>query len=203
MWEFVWTNKEWLFSGIGVVCLFLVIKVFRKQIPHCLGWLGHVTHLRRRVSKTPGAGSCDHSGDSQDRPPLDKLKAGIRVLFVDDEVFKVVNILKASGWMNISRVKDVKSLDEEKVRHAHIFFIDIQGVGKELGFNDEGLGLALALQEKYPKKKCVIYSAVSSGDRFNKALNRADEILPKNADPYQFQRIVEKLSFELWNEGAV
>lgn len=77
---------------------------------------------------------------------------------------------------------------------ADIFFVDIQGVGLKLGFRDEGLGLALALKEKYPDKKLVIYSAEPRGERFHKALKKADETLEKNADPYQFQQLVENFT---------
>ena len=63
-----------------------------------------------------------------------------------------------------------------------------------MGFHDEGLGLALAIKQKYPKKKVVIYSAETQGDRFHKALREADSFLAKNADPYEFQRLVEEFT---------
>ena len=63
-----------------------------------------------------------------------------------------------------------------------------------MGFNDEGLGLALAIKDKYPEKKVIIYSAETNGDRFHEALRKADSFLPKNADPYEFQRIVEEFT---------
>lgn len=68
---------------------------------------------------------------------------------------------------------------------SDIFFVDIQGVGKKLDFQDEGLGLANALKNK----KVVIYSAENRGDRFHEA----DDSLPKNAEPFQFQQTIENL----------
>ncbi|EJL6503478.1 response regulator transcription factor, partial [Vibrio cholerae] len=93
------------------------------------------------------------------------------------------------------------NLDHIDVKEADILFIDVQGVGVSLGFKDEGLGLVEAIKEKYPSKKVIIYSVVSQGDRFHNAFNVCDGQLSKDADPYQFQRILEKFAFsELYND---
>lgn len=78
---------------------------------------------------------------------------------MDDNQFKVTDILKKSGWLNVKRVKDITSFDDAEIKATNVFFVDIQGVGKTLKFSDEGLGLTQALKEKFPKKKVVIYSA--------------------------------------------
>jgi hypothetical protein len=117
----------------------------------------------------------------------------IRILFVDDDKsFQVTKIMKAAGWPNVSIRRDVKDLDD--VRDVDVFFIDIHGVGRALGFADEGLGLSLAIKKKYPDKKVVIYSAQTDGDRFHKALQEADASLAKNAEPYQFIQLLESLT---------
>ena len=54
-------------------------------------------------------------------------------------------------------------------------------------------------RQKYPWKKVVVYSAEPTGDRFHDALSQADARLRKNADPYQFQTLVEQLSGELFS----
>lgn len=126
---------------------------------------------------------------------LDEYKNETRILFVDDDArFKVAKILTQSGWVHTKLIKDCKTLDERDVVDAQLLFIDVQGVGVAMGFNDEGLGLALAIKEKYPHKKVIIYSAETKGDRFHEALRKADSFLPKNADPYEFQRIVEEFT---------
>ena len=69
----------------------------------------------------------------------------VHILFIDDDIkFKVINILQTAGWQHTRIVKDVASLTDEAVKRAHILFVDINGVGKKLGFRDEGLGLAIA-----------------------------------------------------------
>lgn len=129
-------------------------------------------------------------------PPasVEDLKKNFRVLFVDDNQFKVTDILKKSGWLNVKRVKDITSFDDAEIKATNLFFVDIQGVGKALKFSDEGLGLAQALKEKFPGKKVVIYSAENQGDRFHKALRIADATLPKNAEPYEFLTLVEQFA---------
>jgi len=105
------------------------------------------------------------------------------ILFVDDDPrFKVVSILKRSGWVNTKLIKDIENVDAPNLHEADILFVDIQGVGKALHCKDEGLGLALTLRKKYSMKKIVIYSAESKGDRFHEGLRRADAFLYKNAE---------------------
>lgn len=77
--------------------------------------------------------------------------------------------------------------------------MDIQGVGKKLHFQDEGLGLTIALKEKYPNKKIIVYSSEDQGrvQAFHKGIDIADARLSKSADPYQFQSIVERFSKDI------
>jgi Ni,Fe-hydrogenase maturation factor len=178
--EWMNTNKEWAFSGIGV----LIVAGFFAFWRGLFGFVGHWIKskwTRVRVGKTG----------------IDKAKATSHILFIDDDVkFKVVEILKNAGWHYTSIVKDVTTLHDDAVTRANILFIDINGVGKKLGFKDEGLGLALALKNRYPEKKVVIYSADTRAERFHEAWKKADEYLAKNADPYEFQQIVEQLTVE-------
>ena len=124
----------------------------------------------------------------------ENMKATTRILFVDDNhtEYKNVSILKKAGWTKTKSVKDITDLDSSVVTEADIIFVDINGVGLEL-FEDQGLGLASALKKKYPKKKIVIYSAETTGDRFHQALRDVDHCLPKNADAYQFMNLIENL----------
>lgn len=129
---------------------------------------------------------------------FDKSKQLVKILFIDDDVkFKAVSILKKAGWTHAKSVKDIDSTDCDDAKEADIFFVDIQGVGILMGFKDEGLGLALALKKKYPDKKVVIYSADQNGTRFHAAFNAVDYQLSKDADPYEFQNLVEEYCKQL------
>ena len=136
-----------------------------------------------------------HRYELPDRSP-EELKNICRILFIDDGEFDVPDILINSGWKNTKKVDDVESLDSLDIREADIVFVDIAGVGRKLRFSDEGLGLITALKEKYPHKRVVVYSAQRRGNRFHKGLSDADARLAKNADPFQFESLVEKFARE-------
>jgi hypothetical protein len=180
MIQWIIDNKEWLFSGAGAVVLafiFGLIKIKRKQ--------------NQKIETLAARPNLNVSPD---------LKSRTKILFIDDDPkFKVVTILKKSGWINTKSVKDIYNYDDPIVKETHIFFVDVQGVGKALDCKDEGLGLALNLKKKYPDKKVVIYSAETKGDRFHEGLRKADTFLPKNAEPYEFQEIVGQYSKEIFS----
>ena len=174
-------NIEWIFSGIGVFVLGIVGK---------FGWQKFFSKndyiTEKLITKMTNQEKIDYA------------KKIINILFIDDDTkFKVVKILKKTGWERTKSVTDIDDLDSIDVRDTNIFFVDIQGVGKILDFKDEGLGLALALKKKYPNKKVIIYSAEPQGERFHAALRKADTCLPKNAEPYEFQQVVEEFSIEI------
>jgi len=129
---------------------------------------------------------------------LDEIKLVCNILFIDDRKFPVVDILKNAGWSNTRSIKDLESLDQKEIREAHIIFSDIHGVGKKLKFSEEGLGLVVAIKEKYPTKKLIVYSAEEHRkvEAFHPAIDLVDNRLSKNADPYQFQVLVEKYAKE-------
>ena len=135
---------------------------------------------------------------------IEELKGHCRILFIDDQDFSVPEILVTSGWKRTKRITDVDSLACPDVEDSHIVFVDITGVGVKLGFSEQGLGLVSALKEKYPQKRVVVYSAQSVGDRFHRGLSEADERLAKNADPFEFETLVERFAREMWSvEGIV
>lgn len=204
--DWITQNKEVLFSGLGATIVGLLITKFfsgRRDAQSAPSTPQSITITNTNTSAIHGA----HSGPlgaPSTQPPVDskrtlaERKATTKILFIDDDTkFRVVKILTNSGWINTSIIKDARTLDEPNIVDADILFVDVQGVGVAMGFDSEGLGLALALKEKYPSKKIIIYSAESKGDRFHEALRRADSFLPKNADPYEFQKLVEELSADL------
>lgn len=204
MMEWIALNKEWVFSGMGVTAvLFLLNKIFKLNYSDKTTDNQPVTAINNIINNNSqtGLNAFKEEGShhvEKNTLTIPELKESIRILFIDDDArFKVVAILKNSGWKFTKLIKDVKSLDAPEILESDILFIDIQGVGVALGFNDEGLGLALAVKDKYPMKKVIIYSAETEGNRFHDALRKADSFLAKNADPYEFQRIVEEYSTTL------
>lgn len=216
MLEWLTANNDWFFSGMGVAILtavvgFLLRRANKEKVPHSGIVINnnasvatgsyqnshagekYLNSVEGATAKSPGISS-NVQGEEIMKPKrsLESFKNETKILFIDDDArFKVAKILAKSGWVHTKLIKDALTLDDNDVTSAHILFIDVQGVGVEMGFVDEGLGLALAIKEKYPEKKVVIYSAETKGDRFHAALRKADSFLPKNADPYEFQKIVE------------
>ena len=129
---------------------------------------------------------------------LNEIKQICNILFIDDLKFDVVEIVKKNGWNNTTWVKDIDNLDHPNVNDAHIIFLDIQGVGKQLKFKNEGRGLLEVLKRKYPEKKVVAYSAESRGtiNFADKSIIKADKVLRKNTDPYEFVHTLEFLAKE-------
>jgi DNA-binding NarL/FixJ family response regulator len=132
---------------------------------------------------------------------LDEIRGICKILFIDDKAFPVIDILKTDGWKNSKRIKDVDSLEQMEVKEAHILIVDIQGVGKKMKFKDEGLGLIIALKEKYPNKRVIVYSAEDQGkiQAFHPGIDAADKRLSKNTDPYQFQVVIEGYAKEAFS----
>ncbi|MGR3981791.1 transcriptional regulator [Pseudoalteromonas sp. 1181_04] len=204
--DWIATNKEWLFSGVGLAIVsFILTKLFSGTKNDDNPPLQSTNNnIDIKIDNTNESSAKDKPSKANEekvnvepviKKTLDDFKNETRILFIDDDMrFKVSKILIRSGWVHTKLIKDCETLDEQDVINASILFIDVQGVGLAMGFNDEGLGLALAIKQKYPQKKVVIYSAETQGDRFHKALREADSFLAKNADPYEFQRLVEEFT---------
>ncbi|WP_315708499.1 hypothetical protein [Brenneria uluponensis] len=192
---------SWAFGGIGITVvgwfISFFLKKFRSKNLALVVPSSEQNHNEQSVNLNIYNGATDTQNEKgctmkDDEINLGCKKNSTKILFIDDEVrFKVVKILQRAGWVHTKLIKDAESLDQEEIKSSHIIFVDIQGVGLELTPKEEGLGLASALKQKYPEKKIIIYSAEQTGDRFHEALREVDDFLPKDADPYQFQRIVE------------
>lgn len=190
--EYIMNNYEWIFSGIGVAVIGWIIIAFTKG----KNKKTNKTNQTNNNVITINNGNASHSESKQ--PPKSKgiqRKEDYRILFIDDNHtdFKMVSILKKAGWINTKAIKDITDLDDIKAREASIIFVDINGVGTQM-FEDQGLGLAAALKDKYPKKTIILYSAEPTGDRFDKKLKKVDDSLPKNAEPYEFISLIEQYS---------
>lgn len=194
--EWIINNKEWLFSGIGV---------------SIIGWIGTIVYRKLRKgnalqtqSQTQSQtqvvnvniGSHTNNQEQSIKNRYVDVKAKVRILFIDDEKFNMINILKKAGWKNIEYKKDLSDLDDNAVLSANVIFVDINGVGCNL-FRNQGLGLAAAIKNKHQDKRVIIYSAEPNGDRFDTALRQVDACLPKNAEPIEFMNLIEEYADKL------
>ena len=128
---------------------------------------------------------------------IEQLKNSVEILFIDNEEFNLTKELKEKdGWKRIKCVTDIKSLSQPELKDAHILCVDIQGVGKELGLVDEGLGLIAAIHDNYPEKKSA------NRYQFETALKRlAQEAFCLDNCAIHLQRVFQReLGVELTKE---
>lgn len=183
---------EWIFGGIGVFVITMIYGLFRKTQKN-ESTITPPTVVVTQNNNSPVQNSANES--SIMNFSIKRSKSEVGILFIDDDTrFRVVNILKTHGWTNTKIIKDINFLEQSEAMNADIFFVDIQGVGKAMQFKEEGLGLVIALKKLYPQKKLVIYSAESGLDAFHPAFKVADDRISKDADPYEFIEVVERLS---------
>ena len=195
--EWMENNATWIFSGIGVTIFGFLFKKLKNDNPTTSA--SSINNITISNSNTVSGKDSDLIEEKDSN--LDFLKNHIRILFIDDDTkFKVVKILHNAGWIHTKLVRDIKSYDDPSVKEAHIIFVDVHGVGKQVDSRDEGLGLSMHLKQKYPEKKIIIYSAETTGNRFHQALRVTDDSLQKNADSFEFQNIVEKFSKEVYEK---
>lgn len=136
--------------------------------------------------------------ESNNEPTIEQIKNKLRVVFVDDKTFNIVNLLRKCGWKQISYKKDILDIDAPDVSEAHVFFLDINGVGVAMKFSNQGMGLCGAIKRKYGnKKRVVLYSGETDGNIFDSDAKMADDTLKKDSDLNQFTSLMEQYGKEL------
>lgn len=211
-------NKEWLFSGLGVTLLAFVTKHVmtrdnNNKDKQTQLQANNQTQLQANnqtqnvivnfAQSQPFTDSVKPNEKKSSALSIDGIKAQTNILFIDDDKkFRIVPILKKAGWRNTSFFPnpDVTDINAEKIRNAHIIFVDIKGVGTTM-YDNEGLDLVVDLKKKYPEKKVVMYSSVQEHRLFHDAIKMADERIPKNSYPAVFVSVIEKLSEDIWKNA--
>jgi len=124
------------------------------------------------------------------------LKSILKILFIEDGVFKKIDNLKKFGWQ-ISQVKKVDNLFTDEIENADIIFVDYKGVG-ELA-EDQGVGIVRRLKESYGGSKWIIFYSAHplSLDVHDKG---ADSFLAKNADVYEMEKKIIEGGKKLKND---
>ncbi len=194
-------NIEWIFGGIGVTILGALFKpllsFLNKDDPSNKNNNTNDNSQKVVINNNFADKARDVFKKSERSVPTDipHDKDSVKILFIDDDTtFKIIDILKKSGWKNTSIVKDVEDVDSLEVKNTHIFFIDIKGVALWLSKKHQGLALASKIKDKYPEKVVIIYSSDTRGDRSHEALQKVDWFLPKDAEPADFFSVIEKFT---------
>ena len=178
--QFIFDNKEWIFSGIGVSVIAGVIALIRKQS----GMEEQNQSVSQTVNVNVPIGESLNNDNKQFRE-----KEEISILFIDDQSFDYVKNLKQAGYVNVKKISVVKRIDSPEICNANIIFVDINGVGESLFPKEQGLGVAKAIKKRFKDKKVYLYSAQHHA--LNSDFNLLDGVLSKNADPYEFINIID------------
>lgn len=220
MLEWILDNIQWIFSGIGVFVLSSILygKYNKKEnnssihsessvenSNNCnngttINASGNSRVILESIPEKNEAIVEENNNKDKHSITIEGQKAQTIILFIDNEDFQIVNIIKKSGWKNCSLIKKVLDLNIDKIKKAHIIFVDIKGVGEELFGKDAGLGVAKALKEKYSEKTIVLYSAESNWNIFHEAINMVDERIEKNAKPIEFVSLIEMYADKIWKK---
>lgn len=169
-------NKEWLFSGAGLAALGLIYKFIYKKEDKPISENNNSIVINNNPPHNNTYEKEMHPQGKSVMPnkTLEDYKNSTRILFVDDDQkFKVAKILVKSGWVHTKLIKDIGTLDQQDVSEASILFVDVQGVGVAMGFQDEGLGLALAIKDKYPQKTCSYLFCRNSGRQISQSFKKS------------------------------
>lgn len=118
-------------------------------------------------------------------------KENASILFIDDELFPVIENLEKAKW-SVKRIKDLKNPQDEDIKRAHIIFVDYKGVGKILSEGDEGLGVIRLLKETYKNKKRVILYSGYGKFSLGSHLKIADNQISKDSNTYEFISMIEE-----------
>ncbi len=129
---------------------------------------------------------------------LPELKDKTRVLMIDDEETSLVESLKGEGW-HIKYMADLDRYTNTDLIDAHIVCVDIKGVGKKLNIKEEGLGLVRNIKEKYPEKRIILCSSVSTHDIFDDAIDLVDKKVYKDGQTHPFDSAIEELSYKIFD----
>lgn len=206
IFEYFNSNYTWIFSGIGVAVfsgIFWWLKKFsNSESNNSISIDGensivnsgskNNTNVNNIFIGTLHQENKTYTQQSETKQKFIFDKGNIQILFIDDETFELIQILKDSGIPNVNRLKDVKKLDDPKILSSQIIFVDINGVGEILKFKNQGIGLAKSIKERYANKKVVLYSGINTWNIFDEDLKYVDAKLSKMAEPIEFITLIEK-----------
>lgn len=139
--DWILANIKWILILVIVPILLAIIKASnKKNEKNEIGLLPKL-NLENNNSSSNNPSSNNNSSNNNnltvnnfinsneennkdcEKDNLENLKLTKKILFVDDDTkFKVVSILKKSGWIHTKSVKDIDSYDSKDVLETDIFF---------------------------------------------------------------------------------
>jgi DNA-binding NarL/FixJ family response regulator len=108
---------------------------------------------------------------------ITEIRKKVNMLVIDDNEFQPEKFLIANGYQiqhkyDIDTIKDVEPYD--------VVLCDISGIGKKLGFTNEGASLIREIHKNYPNKRIIAYTAYTFDPGLNQFFSLADFVAPKD-----------------------
>jgi len=127
---------------------------------------------------------------SQKKQPL--TKDSVRILFIDDNKFPIIENLRNAGYI-VEWIKDIKSIENSKVKDAHVLFVDYKGVGKNLSQNKEGFGVCKKLKDTYKETKYIVLCTGESipNELLKEIRSVSDDIITKSLETTDFINVID------------
>lgn len=110
---------------------------------------------------------------------ISKLREKVKILFVDDEEFEIVEQLKDRRY-NIYYKSDIWYAIEAEP--FDVIIMDIKGVAKRTKSSMEGFSLAEEIKRTYPEKQVYCYSGMVIMNEVAEKLNNIDGYIMKDTD---------------------
>jgi len=169
---------------VGIISFALLVIGFRKKLKKASFEIYKFFKVSIETHSPVGA-------NKNQNTKLDK--SSIRILFIDDNKFPIIENLKNAGY-TVQWIKDIKHIEEVKVTDSHILFVDYKGVGKNLSQNKEGVGICKMLKDKYKKSKYVVLCTGESipNELLKEIKSISDAIVPKSLETTDFINIINE-----------
>ena len=105
------------------------------------------------------------------------IRKKVNMLVIDDNVFIPEKYLVANGYQvnhkeDVDTIKDVEPYD--------IILCDISGIGKKLGYSNEGASLIREIHKNYPNKRIIAYTSNTFDPGLNQYFSLAEFVAPKD-----------------------
>jgi hypothetical protein len=173
-----------LYFVIGIIILLLVILVWKGNLKK----FGIKIPFFEAIVEAHEKDSNETSGSKED---VVLTKESVRILFIDDNKFPIIENLKNAGYQ-VNWLKDIKKIEDPKVVDAHVLFVDYKGVGKNLSQNKEGIGVCKMLKDKYKESKYIVLCTGESvpNELLKEIKSVSDEIVPKSLETTDFIDII-------------
>lgn len=120
-----------------------------------------------------------HDLKPKENSELGKLRDKVKVLIIDDEEFKYMDIFRSHGY-NPVHVDDLENINFTE--QFGVILCDIKGVGKKFASKFEGAHLIQEIRNYYPLKIIIGYTAHQFDADYNKFFSLCDDMVKKDID---------------------